>query len=69
MSELKVGEKAKVISVSDDKLGIRLMELGIVPGEEIEVNYYAPLGDPISITVSNYQLSIRKSDANSVIVE
>jgi len=69
LSELKIGEEATIEKIVDEKLGIRLMELGLIQGEKISVNYFAPLGDPMSITVSNYQLSLRKSDAEKVLVK
>lgn len=69
LSELKVGEEATIEKIVDEKLGIRLMELGLIPGEIIKVNFFAPLGDPMSITISNYQLSLRKSDADKVLVK
>jgi ferrous iron transport protein A len=69
LSELKVGESATVHQINDEKLIYRLMELGLLPGELVKVEYIAPLGDPIAITVSNYQLSMRLSDADKVMVE
>jgi ferrous iron transport protein A len=69
LSELKVGESATVYQINDEKLIYRLMELGLLPGELVKVEYIAPLGDPIAITVSNYQLSMRLSDADKVMVE
>lgn len=69
LSELKIGESAEVISVNDSELGLRLMEMGIMPGETITVDLIAPLGDPIAISISDYQLSIRKSDAECISVK
>ena len=45
------------------------MEMGCVPGEEVIVEQIAPLGDPISIRVAGYSLSLRKNEANQIIVE
>lgn len=69
LSELKKGDKAEVVSVTNSDLGMRLMEMGVMPGEIITVDLVAPLGDPIAISVSNYHLSIRKSDAENIIVK
>jgi ferrous iron transport protein A len=69
LSELKVGESATVHQINDEKLVYRLMELGLLPGEVVKLEYIAPLGDPIAITISNYQLSMRLSDADKVLVE
>jgi ferrous iron transport protein A len=69
LSELKIGEQARVIQINDEALIFRLMELGLLPGEVVKLQYIAPLGDPIAITVANYQLSLRKSDAENILVE
>jgi Fe2+ transport system protein FeoA len=45
------------------------MEMGCVPGEIIKVEQKAPLGDPISISVAGYHLSLRINEANSIFVE
>lgn len=69
LSELKTGEKAIVKAIDDTSLGMRLMEMGLLPGEELVVEFVAPLGDPIAISVAGYQLSIRKSDAETISVD
>jgi ferrous iron transport protein A len=45
------------------------MEMGFLPGEEISVEQIAPLGDPISVMISGYQVSLRINEAESIIVE
>ncbi len=47
----------------------RIMDMGITKGSEIYVRKVAPLGDPVEITVRGYELSLRKADAEIVIVE
>jgi ferrous iron transport protein A len=47
----------------------RLMEMGLIPGATVKVVRRAPLGDPISIWVHGYHLSLRKSEARSVLIE
>lgn len=47
----------------------RYMDMGIVPGVEIYVRKFAPLGDPIEITVKGYELSLRKADAEMIEIE
>ncbi len=46
----------------------RLLDMGITPGVEITLRKTAPLGDPIEITVRGYELSIRKSEAQAIIM-
>jgi Fe2+ transport system protein FeoA len=47
----------------------RLLDMGVVPGEEIEVIRIAPLGDPVEYMVRGYRLSLRRSEAAQVLVE
>ena len=47
----------------------RLLEMGLVPGEEIVVRRAAPLGDPIELEVKGYRLSLRRAEAQEIIVE
>lgn len=70
LSELKVGQKAKIISINTK--GIikkRLMDMGVLSGELLKVEKVAPLGDPIDIVIKNYHLSLRKSEAQEIEVE
>lgn len=68
LSELKVGEAAVITSLEDQELVLKLMEMGFLPGEEIVVEQIAPMGDPISVMVAGYQVSLRINEADSVIV-
>ena len=69
LSELGVGKKAVIKSFQKDDIFLKLMEMGCIPGEVIEVDQIAPLGDPISITVSGYHLSLRLDEAETILVE
>lgn len=69
LSELTVGQNAVILSFEKDDIFIKLMEMGCVPGEKVRVEQIAPLGDPISISVSGYRLSLRVNEANSIFVE
>ena len=69
LSELEPGEKATVHSFSSNDIFLKLMEMGCVPGETVVVEQVAPLGDPISISVSGYTLSLRLSEASFIFVE
>lgn len=68
LSELKAGERAIIIEFESSELEIKLMEMGCLPGEEIIVEQIAPLGDPISVRISGYSLSLRKNEANQILV-
>ena len=47
----------------------RIMDMGITKGSEIFIRKVAPLGDPVEITVRGYELSVRKNDAQCVLVK
>lgn len=68
LSQLAVGETGIVKEFTDLEMSVKLMEMGCLPGEEIRVARIAPLGDPIAIHVSGYQLSLRKQEASTIIL-
>jgi ferrous iron transport protein A len=69
LSEVEVGKAVIITSFENDDIFLKLMEMGCVPGETIIVDQKAPLGDPISILVAGYNLSLRISEANNIWVE
>jgi ferrous iron transport protein A len=69
LSELKNGEEAMIDSFTDYELSLKLLEMGCIPGEMIHVTRIAPLGDPMAIWVSGYQLSLRKDEAATIKVK
>ena len=69
LSELEIGKKVIIKHFENDELFLKLMEMGLVPGEVILVDHVAPLGDPICIKVSGYTLSLRIDEAEGIIVE
>ena len=69
LSEIKPGKTVKVYSFENNDLFLKLMEMGCVPGEHIKVEQVAPLGDPISISVAGYSLSLRLNEARTIFVE
>ena len=69
LSEIEVGRKVLIKHFDKDEIYLKLMEMGCVPGEKVKVEQVAPLGDPISISVSGYTLRLRISEASSIFVE
>jgi ferrous iron transport protein A len=69
LSELEVGQPAIIHSFEKDEIFIKLMEMGCVPGERVIVEQVAMRGDPISIHVAGYTLSLRLNEAENIIVE
>lgn len=69
LSELKAGEKGTIKGFQSSDLELKLMEMGCIPGEAVIVEKIAPLGDPISIRVAGYSLSLRINEANQILLE
>ena len=70
LKDVKVGETVKVSKLNGEgAVKRRIMDMGITKGVEVFVRKVAPLGDPIEITVRNYELSIRKADAQMILVD
>ncbi len=70
LRDVKVGASAKVVKLhGEGAVKRRIMDMGITKGTEVKVRKVAPLGDPIEVTVRNYELSIRKADAEMIEVE
>jgi ferrous iron transport protein A len=69
LAELKQGEEGIIDSFSDTEMSLKLMEMGCVPGEKVSVERSAPFGDPIAISISGYLLSVRKEEADTVIIQ
>jgi len=68
LSQLKPGQKAIIKHFDNQEIHLKLMEMGCLPGEQITVEQKAPLGDPVSINISGYTLSLRLSEADHIIV-
>ena len=68
LSELKPGQEAVIVEFSGEEVSIKLMEMGLVPGESVLLEQVAPLGDPISVNVSGYHLSLRLDEAEQIFV-
>ena len=69
LSEIEVGKTVVIKFFEKDDIFLKLMEMGCVPGETISVDQVAPLGDPISILVAGYNLSLRLNEAKNIWVE
>lgn len=70
LKEAKIGETVTVAKLSGEgAVKRRIMDMGITKGVSIYVRKVAPLGDPIEVTVRGYELSIRKADAQTIMVD
>jgi ferrous iron transport protein A len=69
LSDLKPGQEGIIKEFNRTEIFLKLMEMGCVPGEKIILEQVAPLGDPISVNVSGYHLSLRLNEAEHILVE
>ena len=70
LDKFSIGESGVVTSVSGErKIRRRLYDMGVTPGAEIYLRKKAPLGDPIEVTVRNYELSLRLAEAGLITLE
>ncbi len=70
LRDAAIGQTVKVKKLhGEGAVKRRIMDMGLTKGIPVYVRKVAPLGDPIEVTVRNYELSIRKADAEMVEVE
>lgn len=70
LARLKPGEKGTITAIgSIGPLKRRLMDMGVLVGEEVQMVKVAPLGDPLEIRVKSYSLSLRKKEAEGIAIE
>jgi ferrous iron transport protein A len=63
VADLKVGESGIIRGFEDLMLSLKLLDMGFLPGSVIKLNFKAPLGDPLAVHVSGYNVSIRVDEA------
>ncbi len=70
LAELKPGDKGRITRMGAiGPIKRRLMDMGVLIGEDVKVEKVAPLGDPIEVIIKNYNLSLRKKEAAEIEVE
>ena len=71
LDELKVGDKARVISLNIENKEIRrhLLDMGVTKGVVLTIKKVAPMGDPIDIELRDYELCVRKAELDMIEVE
>ena len=70
LDQFKVGETGLIKTVEGEgRLRRRLFDMGVTPGATVYLRKKAPLGDPIEVTIRNYELTLRKSEAALVVLE
>lgn len=69
LADLKIGQKALIIDFNIDNIPLKLLEMGCLPGNVVELLQIAPLGDPIYINVNDSHVAIRKETASEINIE
>jgi ferrous iron transport protein A len=70
LSDLAIGERAIITDfLEENDACARLEEMGVTPGEYVEIVRYAPLGDPLEIRIRGYSLSLRRKEAELIQVK
>ncbi len=70
LKDARVGKTVRVLKIQGEgAIRRRIMDMGITKGVDIYVRKLAPFGDPVEVTVRGYELSLRKADAEMILVE
>lgn len=71
LSDLRVGQKARILKLNENDKAIKrhLLDMGVTRGTEVTIKKIAPMGDPIDISLRDYELCICKSDLSKIEVE
>ena len=62
------GETAVISGFTDDEISVKLLEMGFLPGNAVRFNFTAPLGDPVCVSVTGLDLSLRISEASTITI-
>lgn len=68
VADLRIGEQGVISGFIENDLTLKLLEMGFLPGSPVYVNFKAPFGDPISVRVSGYNVSLRLDEASIITV-
>jgi len=69
LSSLSLGQAARIDSFTDELVELKMLEMGVVPGETAVLERFAPAGDPIAIRISDSLIGIRRTEADHIIVK
>jgi ferrous iron transport protein A len=68
VADMRPGEVAVISGFTEESMAAKLLEMGFLPGSSVRFNYTAPLGDPICVSVSGYDLAIRVREASTITI-
>ena len=66
VADMISGETAVISGFTDDEISVKLLEMGFLPGTAVRFNFTAPFGDPVCVSVSGYDLSLRLDEASTI---
>ena len=69
LADLKIGEKGEIVGFTDELLSLKLLEMGCLPGNTVQLLQIAPFGDPLYLNINGSHLAIRTETANEIEVE
>lgn len=70
LNQFKIGEEGKIIKIeADGKIKRRLFDMGVTPGAIVKLKKVAPLGDPLEVNLRGYELTLRRDEASTVLME
>lgn len=65
---MKPGETAVISGFTDERLSMKLLEMGFLPGTVVRFNFSAPFGDPVCVNISGIDLSLRLDEAETILI-
>ncbi len=68
VASMRPGETAVIAGFTDEQLSVKLLEMGFLPGTVVHFNFAAPLGDPVWVNISGFDLSLRLDEAETIII-
>lgn len=68
VADMFPGETAVISGFSDERISVKLLEMGLLPGTVVRFNFTAPLGDPVCVSISGLDLSLRISEASTITI-
>ena len=69
LAELKRGQKGIIKDVSSKRIPLKLLEMGCLPGNSVELVQVAPFSDPMYLNINGTHLAIRKETANHILID
>ncbi len=66
---MESGDSGEILELVEGPMQVKLLEMGLIPGEKIHLKYKAPMGDPYCVFVAGYQLALGKDIAESILLK